>query len=1356
MNMISTGTFLNGMEASKKQQDLVRKLTGAWEKKNSKAARAGGVSLMALSLAACGAEDDTPFSQTDVDAAVAASEAELIGEINTSFGTSYTSADAPAVIFAGVAASDNGPLETAAATALVAQATAEATAAAAMVATAAAQTDAATALVAQAAAEATAATAQATAATALVGKAAAETAQATAEASLVTAQASLATAQASLATAQASLTSKTAEYDALVTSNSTLQGQYDALVAPQSKSFTAATAGETLTGLSGADTFTGDKDSIDAADSVIDATVGDGDTANLTFNDDLPALTLTNVENVNITVSETGATGAQHVAATNFSGVDTLTITKGDVVVGGSSLAGNKAIIVSDLGSANVAKVVAGAGTTAFTAVQTVGNKAGMTFDVNAASGAVDITGAGTFTATGQGTGDTFTLQLTGNAVEDAKAVNVTTGAENIVIPAFTGTIDVTGATSKNVAITSVAGGATVNVAGESGTTGTDGVNVAAIDLSGFTLTTSYAGTTTAAGAIQISGSAATTDVATISANGVNNLDNDTTLVETLTLSGNTAAATFTNTDLIATTVTIAGSQNVSYADSAADFDGVTITDTSTGTSTVVLNGVVGGAEDLSLIAVDNISVTADINSSATNTIKVANNATVTLAKDQAAGLFIDGKTAKDDLNIVTADDTAASGAVIDIATTTFDAATNFDAVSLTADVGKFTATAVTLAADAVLTITGSKDVALGNITAKEVAAGTATGKISMDTAATGLTKITTGSAVDTITVDQAVAYTIDTGAGGDTLTIAAAAAAGGSIVMGDGNDTVNLNDADSQVVVTGSGDDAVVVAHNIDADSIIVMGTGTGDTLTLSDTNGNDFSNNANFSYGGIETMNVSALTSGTIKVSSAQFANDNTFKLSGNAVADTLTVTNVGTTGATIDASNVTYDATVASALILEGKALLADTITGSAKDDTITGTSGGDSVDGGLGSDTFIATSLAAATIEGANTGTSAGVVVNLGLAAITNTAVLGTNSVYTADTVTSVASGQVAYVYAAPSSGATVNSATITTLQGIENVTGTSGKDYIVGSAAANTITGAAGADYIRGGAGNDTVVAEDTDVNLDGGTDTDTISLAADASFAGDTFDNFETFVATGNGADLTVDYADFTDFTIVTGLNAGAATEFIKTTTSTAVTVDLTAITFTDAAASVTTSGAVANTIKSGTGGDAMVLGATGINSVNFQTSNGTDVITGFLKGTDLLDFADIATSGTLAELAIANDAGTTLGATTFHASNSTVYVIDTDATQLGSSIAATITDFTDMTKIEAFMNLDDGLVASGAAGRVNFISINDISSNLNYIYKHVDDGDGIIAIEKAELSLMASVDIGATATLSVTEIIIA
>jgi hypothetical protein len=59
MNMISTGAFQTEMDASNKQLTLSEKFAAVWEKKNAKAARAGGVSLMALSLAACGSDDDT-------------------------------------------------------------------------------------------------------------------------------------------------------------------------------------------------------------------------------------------------------------------------------------------------------------------------------------------------------------------------------------------------------------------------------------------------------------------------------------------------------------------------------------------------------------------------------------------------------------------------------------------------------------------------------------------------------------------------------------------------------------------------------------------------------------------------------------------------------------------------------------------------------------------------------------------------------------------------------------------------------------------------------------------------------------------------------------------------------------------------------------------------------------------------------------------------------------------------------------------------------------------------------------------------------------------------------------------------
>jgi len=62
MNMILTGAFQKEMDASSEGKALVSQLVSAWEKKNSKVARAGGVSLLALSLAACGSSDDTTTS----------------------------------------------------------------------------------------------------------------------------------------------------------------------------------------------------------------------------------------------------------------------------------------------------------------------------------------------------------------------------------------------------------------------------------------------------------------------------------------------------------------------------------------------------------------------------------------------------------------------------------------------------------------------------------------------------------------------------------------------------------------------------------------------------------------------------------------------------------------------------------------------------------------------------------------------------------------------------------------------------------------------------------------------------------------------------------------------------------------------------------------------------------------------------------------------------------------------------------------------------------------------------------------------------------------------------------------------
>jgi hypothetical protein len=69
MNKISTGAFQAEMDSYTEKNDMVAKLVGAWEKKNAKVARAGGVSLMALTLAACGSDDEVAvdFVATDTN-----------------------------------------------------------------------------------------------------------------------------------------------------------------------------------------------------------------------------------------------------------------------------------------------------------------------------------------------------------------------------------------------------------------------------------------------------------------------------------------------------------------------------------------------------------------------------------------------------------------------------------------------------------------------------------------------------------------------------------------------------------------------------------------------------------------------------------------------------------------------------------------------------------------------------------------------------------------------------------------------------------------------------------------------------------------------------------------------------------------------------------------------------------------------------------------------------------------------------------------------------------------------------------------------------------------------------------------
>jgi len=121
----------------------------------------------------------------------------------------------------------------------------------------------------------------------------------------------------------------------------------------------------------------------------------------------------------------------------------------------------------------------------------------------------------------------------------------------------------------------------------------------------------------------------------------------------------------------------------------------------------------------------------------------------------------------------------------------------------------------------------------------------------------------------------------------------------------------------------------------------------------------------------------------------------------------------------------------------------------------------------IDGGDGTDTFVADLT-----EQAGSGTTTGAVINLSASAISQSTVFSVTGAYLAASNTSVASNTATYLF---NSESTTNDNVVDTLAGIENVTGTSGSDYIVGSADANVVTALGGIDYITLGAGADSVV-----------------------------------------------------------------------------------------------------------------------------------------------------------------------------------------------------------------------------------------------------------------------------------------
>jgi Ca2+-binding RTX toxin-like protein len=554
-----------------------------------------------------------------------------------------------------------------------------------------------------------------------------------------------------------------------------------------------------------------------------------------------------------------------------------------------------------------------------------------------------------------------------------------------------------------------------------------------------------------------------------------------------------------------------------------------------------------------------------------------------------------------------------------------------------------------------------------------------------------------------------------------------------------DGIQHITLNDIGGNQTIVGIQSGATLVhadTFSATADALTV-------TVTSADTSSSDslnvdltLSNTADYgvlNIANVETLNINATEATASTNVRAYTMGLNLTQATGGAAqsviftgTEALTI-DTAIAARTIDASGMTVAAATDAGLTMSTgltatTAIAGQTITGSGRADVLVGSTGSDNInggggndaihggpgadtiDGGAGTDTYHTTGLVGVELEGAGTGTSTGVVVNLGATALTNANVLATTTQNLSGALTSVASGQVAYLFHA---SLPTNSSVVKTLSNIESVTlSGNGINYVVGSDAANAVVGGTGVDHINAGAGNDTIDGGVGADNLVAGTGDDVflIALAADHA-AGETMtggagnDTIRFTSTSGGTLDLLVGVTDTDNvINVVIGSAAGVTTGTTAENVNANGLGDTLAVNLTgnDGANSLT-GNAIADTISGGAGAD-VITGGGGADSLDggagddtfvyatvadFAAANaivdsitggaGTDIIRlGTALVTDNLTIAstvDFARASSVETIAVATAATTgvisiTLGASAFTAGIRTVTLTgDTDAT---------------------------------------------------------------------------------------------
>ncbi|MED7677133.1 hypothetical protein GN286_04175 [Rhodobacteraceae bacterium IMCC15231] len=1076
MNIMSNGSFLDEMSASNKQSELVKTLTAAWEKKNTKAARAGGASLMALSLAACGGDDNTPFSQADIDAALT----DTSGTAHASVDAAVTSNDADVAAAAAAAVDITTDNDVASAAGFIAGAASvditsdnDAAAAAGFIAGAASVDITSNDADVAAAVDIT------------TDNAAAVTAALTDASGTVHANvdAAIASNDADIAAAVDITTDNAAATDAAVAAVTdfadltSLVAAYTGLITPTPATLTANV--DTPAMSAGNDSITGTDTTLTAGDVIVDSSSTDSDT--LTLNGaafvnalDTTGTTIVGVENVvanfdtltNATLNLAGVAGIVNVTANNVRDgstalVTTSNVTNGSTVNAGTGLAGGLTVTMD---AANSSVTVNSAGVTGTTTVTTTGTGA---ITANSGTDALALTSArGAIDVTAGATAGNIIAASTGTTAGDG---NVTINADTAT-GTVSGTANGTGNSMGDVTVNAAAA-ATVVANSVENTAVANAAAATSITATGnsVTVTSANAGVVATPTVIAVNGTGTVgqTDTASVSANGVVTLTNNANL-EAITLSGNTAAVTYNIA--AAEAFTGSGSQNVTISGTAANLALSTVADSNSGTLTANINNA-SATQDLSLLNVD--SVVHAVGAGA-GTMSYANGQAVTFAANHAGTVVLDidddaaGTTTVGSLNVTLSADTTAR-------TDVNNAADDIDTLNVTASVAQ---TGLDIRADNTATTGDTIDLA-GSVAVTMAATATA---LSLD--ASDMTGALTAAAGASI-------LNVTGGSSGDTLTLATATA-NTSVVGGAGNDGVTGGAVvylATQTLDGGTGTDTFTSGGNSDVSAatfqnfqVIANGATTFQMTSAQATDGMVFTG-----AGAVTFDNLGA----NEDFSTLSFSN-----AAGNTVISAANT--VGTLGA---GASRAFTGTDAIDVMTGGTGN--DTLIGGGGNDNLTGAAGADALIGGLGNNTYTFNTGDVVSGDTITFNQTVGATETIVTATATDLSLLNGGALLTGlDTMTltagaTVVASQVTGLTLAANGSAgndlTVNGTANADTLDLSNVTmgavtdtiiaTGNGDDVITGTNLIDGITGGAGADTMTGGAAADVFTIGNTDSGI---------------------------------------------------------------------------------------------------------------------------------------------------------------------------------------------------------------------------------------------------------------------------------